>query len=179
MNTYPFFSPPEHLAGKDSSQWSLQEAREYKDWVLRVLNERVDFLLRYIQAPRTIDKVLYLQHVGLKVEKLLLTDDFSERSEEGRELSNRGYALAADMGLLVAQYLFEEHPNALKWKVVRGAKRDISYNSPGIYSFATPMKYLDPIFVSINIAHAIVGGFGDANDWAKLFEEASSQVISN
>ena len=177
MSLYPFFSPPEHLAEKDSNLWSSKETTEYKEWMLGVMDERILYLLEYLNVSQHINAIESLTLIGEKFSKLVFSEEFSVPKPDGRGLSNRGYAMAADIGLLIARELLREHGDALRWKIVRAAKLDLSYKMPALYSFSTPMKYFEPIGASIPEAHALLNGPGDSKGWATLFDYMNNNVV--
>ena len=162
------FVPPDHLANKERANWNQKEAKEYRDWLLSVQQARVEELLRRLDAPRAGKPAAHLDMLGSKVADLLGKSPFSEDSSGGRKLTKLGYALAADMGLLIAQYLLSVRPEKLKWEIVRKPKSELSYNLPVIAGFSN--NYLDPIGGSIAEASAILRGQRGPDAWRKIYE---------
>lgn len=165
---YPLFVPPEHLAKKERSKWSQKEAKEYRDWLLGVQESRVAELIVKLDQPLLGEPTKDLITLGKKVADLLVRSPFSEDRFGVRSLTKLGYALAADMGLLVAQYLLSAKPEKLKWETVRKPKSDVSYNLPVIVGFS--YSYLDPVGGSIAEASAVLRGQRDADAWLKIYE---------
>ena len=168
LNEYPLFIPPDHLASKGRENWSAKEATEYREWLLGVLDERVEELTRLLEEPTGASPSDHLMALGEKAASLLGKAPFSEDGPIGRTLTNAGYALAADMGLLVAQYLLKAAPDKLRWETVRKPKRDLSYNQPVLEGFS--FTYLDPVGGSIGEAFGILQGKREADAWKRTYE---------
>jgi hypothetical protein len=174
MKDYPLFVPPEHLVKKHPKEWSSEEAKEYKEWLLEVLDERVKYLIDTLGNFPSDALEDYLIMIGEQVVELLLSNDFSEAGQNGRKLNNRGYALAADMGLLVAKFLLEKHKNNVYWEIIKKPKTELSYNLPVLKGFR--FNYLDPISGSTAEASAILRGQRGADAWKKIFLFWSERV---
>ncbi len=165
---YPLFIPPLHLAKKNRRDWSKNEAEEYKDWMLGVSTQRAETLYKWLNTPPgQFSPEQHLRELGTKVANLLKSGPFSVRTSGSSSLSKYGYAIAADMGLVVAEYLFTVRPSDLEWKVVRRPRSDMSYNLPVIVGFGS--VYLDPVGGSVAEAHAILRGERDSDIWEKIY----------
>lgn len=174
MPNYPMFLPPEHLSNRIAKEWSLQEAGEYKDWLLSSLDDRVQFLVSYLDVVDDSDIENFLTEAGIQAVRLLKEDSFSEDGPRGKRLSNLGYALAADMGLLVAKLLVENHGDQIHWNIIRKPKSEMSYNLPVLTGFKG--NYLDPIGGSAAEANAILRGERDANTWKNIYVFWCNQI---
>jgi hypothetical protein len=168
MDEYPLFLPPKHLATRQPYEWSRAEADEYRLWLTSSIDERVATLLKFLGLStvlRTEDAGEFLSSVGCKASEILMEDDFSEEGARGRRLTNRGYALAADIGLLVASILLKVCKD-IHWTTLRKPKSELSYNLPVLVGFMN--NYLDPVGGSTAEASAILRGHRDADAWRNM-----------
>ena len=168
LDDYPLFVAPHHLASKGRKNWNAEEATEYREWLIGVLDERVEGLKKRMKEPCGASPSDHLMALGEKSTALLMTPSFSEEGPMGRRLTNAGYALAADMGLLVAKYLFQALPDKLRWQTIRKPRSEMSYNLPVIVGFS--WTYLDPVGGSIAEAAAVVRGEKGADVWKQIYE---------
>jgi len=173
--SYRLFIPPIRLAEKTPRDWTKREADAYMRWVIESVEERVAALLSYLGEQCGDDAEDLLLRVGNKVEVLLHDDQFATEGDTGFQLTNQGYALAADVGLLVAKLLLRDTGSALKWSVVRKPKSDMSYNLPVLIGFGE-RDYLEPVGVSVAYSHAILRGDRSSDVWAKLYSLCKSDV---
>jgi hypothetical protein len=172
---YPLFVPPSEVAEKSHRQWSKKEARIYFDWLMRVAPDRIRELIDFLGfAGREPDRRL-LSDLGKEVALLLVTDDFSWASGgSSRTLSDRGHALAADMGLLTAQVLLEKSAPAVRWMILEKPRSDMSFNLPVLSGFGDLV--LDPIGGSIAESTGVLMGRRDSRVWLGIFDYWSSRV---
>jgi hypothetical protein len=103
-----------------------------------------------------------------------VSEEFFKMQAGRRDLSGRGYALAADAGLAVARELTCRH-GTIRWQVVRRPKRDISYNLPVLVGFRHNLS-LDPVGGSIAEAHGVLRGDRDEAAWQHMYEYGSRNV---
>jgi hypothetical protein len=192
---YPLFIPPAELAEKDSREWSAKEAKSYLYWLLGVHQERIDGLLKFFGETLTAAPEDDLVRLGEQVAEAIKTSDFSRlvspipkkrfdfsqvpTSREtisdffryisciGPKLTDAGYALAADMGLLVAKFLLDECSDKVKWSIVRSPKSDVSYNLPVLIGFGK--LQLDPIGGSIAQTYGLLRGNKKPTVWQEIF----------
>jgi hypothetical protein len=167
---YPLFVPPAPLAEKRAREWSAAEARAYRDRLLGVLEARTDGLLAYFGEAIAGGPEAALDRVGARVASALRRPDFSRVAEAGPGLTDRGHALAADMGLLTARLLPGACPS-VRWEIVE-AKRHASYNLPVLKGFGG--LALDPVGGPIAEAWGILRDerAGDAWRWMFTFWRA-------
>lgn len=165
MSTYSTFAVPSELAVKPVSEWTEAEARRYLVWLRSTMDERVAGLLSFLGEPESQDRTL-LERVGEKATWVLRSLPFTL---EGRpsELNEAGYALAADLGLLVAQRLCRRLPH-LAWEVVRKPMRDPSYNQPVLKGFGS--MHLDPVRGSVAEAMRAARGEATGNAWLRIYD---------
>lgn len=178
MEEYPLFIPPLELCSKDSREWNLQEARQYKDWQLASIDERVSFLLKFLNIPERDNQGVeeFLSEVGNKVAQYLQQKEFSKCDSEEQDLTNKGYALAADMGLLLAKLLLEECRDKIRWRVLRRPKSHASYNLPVLEGFK--LNPLEPVGGSIAEAYGILRKNKDGNIWRDSYVYWLDQIPS-
>ena len=165
---YPLFAPPAHLSAKGRKNWTAREAKEYRDWLLGVFDDRIKSLITRLGVPFGDTPTEHLLSVGERAKTLLLGAPFSEESPGGRKLTNLGYALAADLGLLVAKYLLDRAGDVLRWEIIRKPKSELSYNLPVLEGFG--FNYLDPIGGSTAEASAVLRGQRGADAWQRIYE---------
>ena len=165
---YPLFIPPLHLAKKNRRDWNKNEAAEYKDWMLGVSAQRVAMLYKWLNTPPgKFSPEQHLRELGAKAANLLKSGLFTVEKSGACSLSKYGYAIAADMGLAIAEYLFAVRQSDLEWEVVRKPRSDMSYNLPVIVGFGG--VYLEPVGGSVAEAHAILRGERDGGIWEKTY----------
>lgn len=169
-NSYSLFIPPDELSGSTPREWSAKQADAYLRWLTGVIDERTTALLKYLgeSLPGSLAEVEpLLERVGTKAVELLRQPDFSVMGEPYAELTNRGFAFAADLGLLVARLLFAYGNGTEQWAVLRRPKRDLFYNHPVITGLrAIP---LEPVAGSIAEARGLLRGVRGADAWRKIF----------
>lgn len=164
---YPIFSPPIELASKEPREWSKSEAEAYFSWFLSNAGPRVDGLLGYLGLSDVKQPAILLAKAQEKLEQLFISDQFVADLPEGRKLTNRGYALAADMGLLVAHLLIAQGKGSVFWEILKKPKTDQSFNLPVLIGF--DKVHVDPIAVSIADAAWIARGNKKHEAWLKVF----------
>ena len=168
IDEYRLFVPPPHLNSRHPREWSGSEAKDYKDWLLENSENRIDEMLAAFGEPLGPAPRDHLAALGEKVSIALKNAPFSEEHPSGRKLSDAGYALAADMGLLVAMYLVSKHHLKIRWETIRKPKSELSYNLPVLEGFENG-NYLDPVGGSTAEASAILTGRRGHDIWAKIY----------
>src|SRR5262249_37223641 len=128
MKPYPSFIPPDGIGERQPDEWSSAEAKKYFEWLLRCIDERTTFLVEYFDEKLSTPAEALIRRLGEKVREALRSPPFAETGTE-TALSNAGFALAADMGLLVARSLLADQDVNAQWILVK-AKRSINYNQP-------------------------------------------------
>jgi len=168
MKEYPLLIPPEtisHAKGKDQTK---KEAREYFDWLMSVRDERVCSLLSFLEEDVIQEPHTDLLRIGEKFQKIVRQAEFSHyQSNDGQlGLTNQGYALAADMGLLIAELIQRYRPH-VGWTIEK--RKIITYNTPVLTGF--PVMNPDPIRSSIARAFSVLDGTYQADAWWSLFDK--------
>lgn len=168
MIDYPLFIPPEPIREKTRRDRTRKEAREYLDWLMSVRHERVRTLFSFLEEEDIKDPKIDLLRIGEKFQRIIQQPEFSSyRSSDGQlALTNQGYALAADMGLLIAE-LIQRHRPHVGWAVEK--YKTINYNAPVLTGF--PIMYPDPIGSGIAIAFSMLRGHDKSDAWWGLFDK--------
>lgn len=166
---YPRFLPPDKVAAKSHRDWSKKEAQIYFDWLMESSGERVCGLLRFVgkdgQAQRNRQ---LLRDVGERIVALLTLDEYSRTRDGSRTLTDAGYALAADMGLLTAEVLQAVAGASVQWAILRKPKSDISYNLPVLTGFGKLI--LDPVGGSVAEATGVLAGLRESDAWVRIVD---------
>ena len=169
---YPLFIPPSSLSEKPHREWSQSEADDYRDWLVRSIDDRTNALLHCFglddaenKEPRDI-----LLRLGSRVTERLGDTEFSKHMPDGtRTLTNAGHALAADVGLLTAKLLLRATSGRIRWEVVRKPKSDISFNLPVLAGFSNNLT-LEPVGGSVAEANAVLAGRRAGDAWARILD---------
>lgn len=167
MADYKLFIPPEHLSKKGRENWNKKEAEEYKEWLISVIDDRISDLLNYFNEQENTNIQEFLTQLGKKVSNKLKDSDFSEDIGNRKKLTNKGYALAADMGLLIAKWLLRDYGDKLTWTIIRKPKSEMSYNLPVLE--IKGFDYYEPVGVSIADATSIINNNKDYDAWLKVY----------
>ena len=165
---YPLLIPPEPLATRDRRDWSHREAKAYKTWLLDNVDGCVNYLLTFLGFDVTDLEEEKLGIIGKRWAEVASNSEFSKRMEQRIELTNQGYALTADMGLLVAKLLLDKHHPEVQWSIVRRPKSDISYNLPVLTGFG-PLT-LDPILGALAEGRDVLLGRKDVQVWLTMYK---------
>jgi hypothetical protein len=171
---YSIFSPPVTLAAKPPKDWSKLEAEAYFDWFLSVLDSRVRNLLNFLDLDDSQEDSMLLSKAQEKCEQLLTTEQFTSTLPTGRKLTNQGYALSADLGLLVARLLIRRGQGKVAWAILKKPKTDQSYNLPVLTGFG--VAHLDPVAGSIGDVAWIARGNKKPDAWVKVLEFWSAKI---
>jgi len=164
---YPLFVPPLTLAGKDRKAWSAVEAKEYFTWLVTVAPSRVDHLLNFLNIARLPLNGELLDIAQVRLESSLSEGGFYRTESERRRLTDAGYAIAADMGLLVATIAIASSSGKVKWETLRKPKSDASFNLPILKGFENDSVHFDPIQGSIACLAGIVNGKALPQAWRR------------
>lgn len=167
MSDYKLFMPPEQLAEKGVKNWSKKEAEEYKDWLISGLDERISNLLKYFDEQEEDNALDLLEKLGKKVSDKLKEAEFSEEVNGRMVLTNKGAALAADIGLLIAKYLLRDCESKIYWTIIRKPKSEMAYNLPVLE--IKGFNYLDPVGGSMSEARAIINNKKSYDIWPKIY----------
>jgi hypothetical protein len=165
---YPVFSPPISLAAKAPKEWSSAEAKEYFRWFEEVASERREGLLTYLGLERDLSPEALLSKAQAKFEALLRQGQFRSHDLAQGALTNEGYAIAADLGLLVAQLLIENSQGKISWEILKKPRGEQSFNLPVLRGFG--LLHLDPVGGSIGDAAWIASGNSKPDAWVKTYK---------
>lgn len=165
---YPIFAPPTELASKQPREWSKSEAEAYLNWFLNSAPKRVDNLIDFLGLNEAEQPASLLTKAQEKLEQLLVRDQFVTDLPTGKKLTNQGYALAADLGLLVARLLLKQGKGKVTWEILKKPKTDQSFNLPVLAGFGG--VHLDPIAGSIGDAAWIARHNKKPEAWRKTFD---------
>lgn len=173
---YPLFTPPGHLAEKGVKNWNKREAKEYAEWFHLNRNERVNGLLSFFGFETLGDHASDLHRLGeLIYHKLREDSAYAEEKENGRlVLSDPGYALAADFGLLFAQ-LIESRFSNLSWSIGGKPKSYHAYNLPILQGFSGSNEW-DFLFKSVQSFGYSLNVIKQPYDWEKFYYEIAQQA---
>lgn len=172
---YTLFVPPDELAQKPAKEWRGSEAEAYFNWMLENLEQRVTGFLQYIDESSEQSCELLLKHVGEKLESILRISTFCTEAADGCRLSNAGYAIAADAGLLVAECLIKKGSGNIHWKILDKPKSAQSFNLPVLVGFSSRIEF-DPVAASIAQATGVLRGTNKKDRWLKLYEYWVNQI---
>ncbi len=168
MEEYPLFVPPGELAQKDIQDWSKTEALGYKKWLENVYVSRTDTLMKLLAEYPKNGPEAHLRAIGGKAKILFLENPiFTRVVSDGKELTNCGYALAADLGLLVARYLL--NVEAIEWAIDTRSRKYAFYNKPILQCGPGQLGHLDPIGGSIAEAYGVITHIRNSDIWMKCY----------
>ena len=167
MNTYPSFVPPGGIGTRQPDDWSSAEAKQYFGWMLGCIDERTSSLIEYFGEHLSAGPEVLLMRLGDKVSQALQSPPFAE-PEADTPLSNTGFALAADMGLLVARLLLADRNVGASWVLIK-AKGSIHYNQPVLRG--SNKGAFNPVFGSVtDVAYSLKNKLRiDADRWLKSY----------
>ncbi len=180
LTGYPLFAPPTDLAEKPRATWSPSDARRYFDWLMSVKDERAERIGRTLGLDPGGQAEDVLLAAGQRLAELLPGEGVSTNgqtvrtelrghdveTDTGPLLTALGYALAADLGLLMARFLERACPD-LEWAIVDRPKSDIDYRLPALQPFGP--VHTDPIRISVNLALGVLGGQRPPSAWRDTY----------
>ncbi len=176
MEEYHIFAPPEELAQKDILIWTPDEAHSYKNWLEGVLEERTDRMIGLLDVHPKKKPEPHLSAIGKKAELLFLSNpNFTQIQDTEKVLSSRGYALAADMGLLVARYLLKVE--GVKWTIDTRSKTYAFFNIPVLQCGPGKLGHFDPIGCSIGDVYGILKNLETSECWKNVYLECRKDAL--
>lgn len=165
MMSYPLFIPPENFFGTKNFEWSLKEAKEYFNWFLSIKEERLENYIKFLSIERNDIAVL-----GDKMFELLFDPEFSSiRKDQRRDLTNAGYALAADASLFISDYIVRKYEGKIYWDIVKKPKSAVSYHLPALFGFVK-LPYVECMGGGIANARSILWGESNRHIWREMAE---------
>ncbi len=96
--------------------------------------------------------------------------------DAGPELTSDGRSLAADLGLLFARALLEHAPDRLRWDVVTGSPRHVSFHQPVLRGFRGDVP-LEPFRISTVCALKVLGGSADSGCWTMALDHWRGEIV--
>ena len=174
MKDYPLFIPPEQVHSIPQKNWNASQAELYFEWFMSVKDDRVNYLLTALNEVYSNDPESDLKRIGSKVYDELFKAPFSERENGTIKITNCGLAMAADVGILLANVLMFNNSH-IKWEILKKPKSDLSYRLPVLTGFVG-LDYIEPIRYSTGNSRAILMGEENADVWWKLYEAAQEKV---
>lgn len=147
--TYPTFEPPSALASADRFSWSKTQRNEYRVWLMSIAPARIEAFETWlgVRWDRITEESFFS-----------VTSAFDAMVSGGQpfsadsELTASGHSLAADMGLLFAEFLIDQSRNALQWSIVDSPKRDVSFGLPVLRGPRADWNYIEPLGLCISRA---------------------------
>jgi len=92
-------------------------------------------------------------------------------------LTNIGYSLAADIGLLTARQVCSAVGEKVRWEIVKRPRSDVSYNLPVLKGFGRDSY--DPVGVSVADAVAVLSGRRSPDVWVKVFDSCVADALKS
>ena len=166
MTDYPLFVPPSPVASKPRRNWTSEDAEFYFKWLMGNLPRRTNQVMQWFGEEDQVNRAAVLTKIGEKFSAALPTPQFSKAVENSSKLTNQGYAIAADLGLLVARFLCEECGPSARWEILRKPKNDMSYNLPVLMGFHI---YFEPVGGVIAESKGMLRGVRSGDVLAETF----------
>jgi hypothetical protein len=138
----------------------------------------MEAMFAFFQAQRVGEPDNILRQIGARAEAALGNNEFTVIRDANRLLTNRGYALGADLGFLVASLLAESLGDKVEWAIFRKNKRWFPHNHPVLRSRAVDCQF-DMIMCSLNGCYGIIAGSDDGRFWADLFAVWRNMLLYN
>lgn len=171
---YPEFTPPPEISTGSPRDWTEAQANRYLVWLVTSLDRRVTDMLHFVGESDDDDCPSLLRRVGEKAVWILRKPGFLLQGEHAEaRFSEAGYALAADIGLLVARCLIRKH-DKVRWEILRRNKNDPSYRQPILVGFG--QQHLDPVRGSVAEAGRILRGESPVDAWLRILEYWSERA---
>jgi hypothetical protein len=171
MGLYPPIMEPLELLEETkgpASAWPRKAARRHFEWFLTSIDERVSLLLDYFGQEEHSSPELLLDELGAKVAEVLPTDQFSYPEEgAGLDLTNQGYNVAHDLGLLVARLLLRNYPTLLRWELSPDRSGE-NQNLPVLVGWGK--LQFEPAQTSIRLAKLVVKGMRSYKAWRHIYQ---------
>ncbi|GAA0706487.1 hypothetical protein GCM10009429_38950 [Dyella marensis] len=187
--TYQIIQPPFSLQFWDMPK---EELKEYFAWFKAVIPERIEKLTEYIrQDPAYVNwkpdnSTSSLDALGewlighLSLRKRTEAEMEAMRSDSPHsiempnyDLTDASYSLAFDAGVYFAQMLMAHHPS-LSWTQEFKSRKSMDYGQPLLVPFG-PVP-LNPIGVSVSIAHGLADRSRPASRLREVYEEWSRRA---
>lgn len=165
---YSLFVPPAQLASRTPREWTGKEANQYAKWFFAEMPSRVDRLLEFLNLDAAQRPEVLLELAGERTAEHLRLPLFSSSAQGRVELTDLGYALAADMGMLVAQLIVEEIGADASWATLKKPRSAAAFHLPVL--FTRSATFLEPLGASIGQAHGVLRGDRTPSIWREMYE---------
>ncbi len=165
MNEYPLFIPPDELIDISRETWNKKQADKYFSWLMESKSGRVNFLLKYLTLDgSTCDQRKLIVGAAQKFQEVFGTGAFNRSGE----LTNMGYALSADMGLLIAQSLIKSEAS-VNWTILRKPKSHAAINLPILKGFEK-VDVLEPVGGAIAEVQGMLAGRRSSTIFIEMYD---------
>lgn len=174
-DSYEIIQPPFTLVFREMSK---KELRAYYDWFLAQVPQRIDILINAVHAttgyedwsadysPDSLNalgkwfagQVETRDSTPEEIEEIYRDSPawFQQVEIDTRELTNRTFSLAIDIGMYMSQ-VFLRHVDGLSWKhVIKGSKNYVDYGQPVITGFGS--DEFNPARMLVVLAYSISSG---------------------
>lgn len=132
---------------------------------MSIKERRLEEFVKYLSVDSHDVGVL-----GDKMFDLLFENEFSTVTEEGElDLTNSGFALAADASLFISNYILWKYDGKVHWDIVKKPKSAVSYHLPALFGFSK-IPYVECMRGSIANARSILLGESDKEIWREMTE---------
>ena len=167
--TYQIIQPPFTLKFQEMPK---QELKDYFAWFQSVVPDRLNILTRSVQqtpgfeawqpdfTPASLD--LLGNWFATQVETRSRTEGEIQEIEDrllfpievpDKELTNRTFSLAMDIGMYLSQVFLKNHPT-LRWDQLFGKKKDADYGQPVLVGFSGVS--FNPVWMLVTLAYGLV-----------------------
>lgn len=167
--TYQIIQPPFTLKFQEMPK---QELKDYFAWFQGVVPERLNILTRNVQqtpgfeawqpdlTPASLD--LLGSWFAAQAETRSRTEGEIQEIEDrllfpievsDKELTNRTFSLAIDIGMYLSQVFLENH-RTLQWDQLFSKKKDVDYGQPVLVGFG--QVPFNPVRMMVTLAYGLV-----------------------
>jgi hypothetical protein len=153
---------------KPHQEWSTADARKRFELAMGTCNDRISVLLSFFRESHTTEPNLLLENLGNKFAQVLPTDQFSFSDEQsGLDLTDQGYHVAVDLGMLIGALLVEQYSTLLKWELATD-KRFATFNHAIVVGWGK--TDLEPVGLSINLTKRVARGELSYRAWLYTYQ---------
>lgn len=186
--TYHLIQPPFSLRFQEMSR---RELKAYYEWFLGVIAARLIELahavsdspgfdgweLNYTPASLELLGEWFASQVAQRQRTPGEMEDIRNRLTfpieiPDRQLTNRTFSLAVDVGIYLSQVFLRNHPS-LSWKHDLENKKFADYGQPVLVGFAVP---LNPVAVSLVLAYGLASNRQTGKRLRELYDSWSQQI---
>jgi hypothetical protein len=186
--TYNLIRPPfRTLKFKEISR---KELKDYKQWFLQVVPQRVEELTRSVtnspgfedwKADKTPDSLNSLGNwFRTQVKTRTHTQEEWDKIpvhvrewSSGGELTDRTISLCMDVGMYLSQVFVHNHPS-LKWDQIFGSKRFVDYGQPVLVGFGKAP--FNPVRMMLTLAYGLAAKTKDGQRLRGIYDIWSNMI---